>query len=326
MSVAVLILAGLALLALGGELLVRGAVGIAEKLGVSPLLAGLTIVGFGTSMPELATSIQAAFAGSSDIAVGNVVGSNIANIILILGVTAVILPLAANRAAFKRDGIALAASSLAALACVLAGGIGRIAGIALIAALIGYILWAYLSERQSGDAAAQMHEALATDAVAAPATPLSKGTPALAVMTIAGIAAAIYGAGLLVEGAIALAQGWGVSEAVIGLTIVAVGTSLPELVACVVAALRGHGDVALGNVVGSNIYNVFGILGITALVQPLAVPQQIAALDIWVLLGVTALLLLFLRTGWTLKRWEGAVFLALYAGYTALLFLAPAAA
>ena len=301
-----LVLSGLVLLALGGELLVRGAVGVAARLGVSPLLAGLTIVGFGTSTPELVTSLEAAFVGSPAIAVGNVVGSNIANIALILGIAALIFPLDVTKKAFARDGLVLGVSSLAALACIMAGVIGMWSGLALLAGLVGYIRWAYLSERDTGGADSEMHAQLAQDVTAPKASWVVLGA-----MSIGGIAAAIFGAQLLVEGAVALARGWGVSEAVIGLSVVAVGTSLPELIACVVAAIRRHGDVALGNVIGSNIYNVLGILSITTIVEPLTVPQQIARLDIWVLLGLTALLLVFLRTGWRLGRVEGAVLLVL---------------
>jgi cation:H+ antiporter len=309
-----LILVGLVLLAVGGDILVRGAVGVASRLGVSPLLAGLTIVGFGTSTPELVTSLFAAIDGAPGIAVGNVVGSNIANILLILGVSALILPLAIDPAAFKRDGLALAVATLACLAAVLLGFLSRPVGLVLLALLIGYIVWAYRSERRVPDAEAAMHEHVATDVT-------SPGMSLIAALGLAaaGIISTIIGARLLVDGAIEIARDFGVTETVIGLTVVAVGTSLPELVACVIAALRRHPDVVLGNIIGSNIYNVLGILGVTAIVHPISIPPEIAAFDIWVLLGTTALLGLFLRTGWTLKRWEGGVFLVLYAGYVAYL-------
>jgi len=309
-----LIIVGLTLLAVGGDILVRGAVGIASRLGVSPLLAGLTIVGFGTSTPELVTSLFAAFDGAPGIAVGNVVGSNIANILLILGVSALILPLAINSAAFRRDGMALAAATFACLAAVLLGFLSRPVGFALLALLVGYIVWAYRSERRHPDAEAEMHEHVAVDVT-------SPGMSLIAALglAIAGIIGTIIGARLLVDGAIEIARDFGVAETVIGLTVVAVGTSLPELVACVIAALRRHPDVVLGNIIGSNIYNVLGILGVTAIVHPIAIPPEIAAFDIWVLLGTTLLLGLFLRTGWTLKRWEGGVFLVLYAGYVGYL-------
>lgn len=312
----IFILAGLVLLTVGGELLVRGAVGAARALGVSPLLVGLTIVGFGTSTPELVTSLFAALEEAPGIAVGNVVGSNIANILLILGISALIAPLAVQSVAFRRDGIALGGSALACLAAVQLGVIDQLVGIGLVALLITYIGWAYWNERRTPDAETVMHEHVAADA--------ASGERSLTValgLAVVGIGATILGAIMLVDGAIDIARAWGASETLIGLTIVAVGTSLPELVACVIAALRRHADVALGNVIGSNIYNVLGILGITAIVHPISVPAEIARLDIWVLLGATALLLLFLRTGWTLKRWEGGVFLTLYLAYVVYLAL-----
>jgi cation:H+ antiporter len=310
-----LVAGGLVLLALGGELLVRGAVGMAARLGISPLLAGLTIVGFGTSTPELATSVQAALAGSPGIAIGNVVGSNIANILFILGLSAVILPLSVNPASFARDSIALGGSALLSTGAVLLGVIGPLAGIVLIGCLVGYIWWAYKSESAAPCPEATRHEHEAEDVPVPP----DAGPVVLGGMILAGLAAAILGAGWLVDGAVVLAGAAGVSESVIGLTVVAVGTSLPELIACVVAVLRKHEDVALGNVVGSNIYNLCGILGTTALIQPIEVPAEIAGFDIWVMLGVTALLIVQLRSGWRLSRLEGAVLVALYAGYTALL-------
>lgn len=310
-----LVAGGLVLLALGGELLVRGAVGMAARLGISPLLAGLTIVGFGTSMPELATSVQAAMAGSPGIAIGNVVGSNIANILFILGLSAVILPLAVNPASFKRDSIALGGSALLATGAVMIGLIGMAAGVLLVSALIGYIWWAYKSESATHDAEALRHEHEAEDRPVPPDTsPVLLGG-----MIVAGLVAAIFGAGWLVDGATVLASAAGVSEAVIGLTVVAVGTSLPELIACVVAVLRKHEDVALGNIVGSNIYNLCGILGLTAIIHPIEVPAEITSFDIWVMLGVTALLIVQLRSGWRLSRLEGLLLLAIYAGYTAFL-------
>ena len=316
---ALMLAAGLALLVLGGELLVRGAVAIAKRLGVSPLMIGLTLVGFGTSTPELVTSLQAALAGSPGIAVGNVVGSNTANILLILGLAAVIRPVTATPAAFRRDGSVLV---LAALLCgwvTLAGEIGRGAGTFFLAALLGYIVLTYRLERQSADPSAELH---AAEAEAARPMP---GSPLLAVASVlGGLVLTIVGARLLVEGAIELATGFGVSETIIGLTIVAVGTSLPELVTSLMAALRGQSDVAFGNVIGSNIYNVLGILGLTALVQPLAVPAEIATLDIWVMLAATAVLLVVTLTGWRVTRLEGGLMLSAYAGYLAWLTLAAA--
>lgn len=312
-----LVAGGLVLLALGGELLVRGAVGMAARLGISPLLAGLTIVGFGTSTPELATSVQAALAGSPGIAMGNVVGSNIANILFILGVSALILPLSVNPRAFQRDSLALGGSALLATGAVLLGVIGLLPGLVLVACLAGYLWWAYQSEKAADDDECHRHEAEADDRPVPPNT----GPVVLVGMIIAGLAAAIFGAGWLIEGATVIASAAGVSESVIGLTVVAVGTSLPELIACIVAVIRKHEDVALGNVVGSCIYNILGILGLTAIIKPIDVPAEIAQFDIWVMLGVTALLIVQLRSGWRLSRIEGALLVALYVGYTVLLAL-----
>lgn len=312
-----LVAGGLVLLALGGELLVRGAVGMAARLGISPLLAGLTIVGFGTSTPELATSVQAALAGSAGIAIGNVVGSNIANILFILGVSALILPLRVNPASFARDAIALGGSAVLCTAAVLSGFIGPMIGVGLIACLIGYVWWAYVSESAAPCPEGARHEQEVEDRPVPPGT----GMAVLGAMIVAGLALAIFGAGWLVDGATVLASSAGVSESVIGLTVVAVGTSLPELIACIIAVIRKHEDVALGNVVGSNIYNVLGILGVTAVIKPIPIPAEIAGFDIWVMLAVSALLIVQLRSGWKLSRLEGGVLLASYCVYTAFLVL-----
>jgi cation:H+ antiporter len=294
--------AGLALLIVGGDLLVRGAVDLARHLGVSPLLIGLTLVGFGTSTPELVASIQAALAGSPGIAVGNVVGSNICNILLILGLAAVFHPLATPRAAFMRDGGMMLVAAIICTALVLMGRLDRPVGVGLLAILVAYVFYCYRRERLTAGSpqtaeAADRHWFVAFLAFAG------------------GMALIIYGAGLLVFSAIDLARAAGISETVLGLTVVAIGTSLPELVASVMAGIRRQPAVAFGNVLGSNIYNVLGILGATALVQPIDVPAEIAALDIWVMLGATVILILFAVSKWFLNRWEGALFLAAYAVY-----------
>ena len=301
---------GLVLLLVGGDVLVRGAVAVAQRLGVSPLLIGLTLVGFGTSSPELVASISAALAGAPGLAIGNVVGSNIANILLILGVGAALCPLATQPAAFRRDGpVLLGISLLLALIC-LTGTIGRPLGALLLGLLLAYTLWTYLTEREDADPAAQMH--------AGGAELVGRKPASLAwslVLAIAGIGGVVLGADLLVQGAIELARAFGIAEAVIGLTIVAIGTSLPELAAMVAAARRRETDVAVGNIVGSNIFNVLGILGVTALVSPLAIPPEIARVDVWVMLAVAVLGVVFAVSGWRFSRREGLVLLAAYALY-----------
>ena len=306
---------GLALLLAGGEALVRGSVGVATRLGVSPLVIGLTLVGFGTSMPELVASLEAALIGAPGIAVGNIVGSNIANILLILGVAAVICPVATSPGAFARDGSVLVGVSLLLVGVVLAGALGRLAGLAFIGLLLAYTGLAYRAERGGGPSA-RRHTAEAAEVA-----PAGMGLLPGSLITLAGIAGVVWGASLLVGAAIDIARAAGLSEAVIGLTLVAVGTSLPELVTSVMAALRRHGDVAFGNVVGSNIFNILGIGGVTAAVSPIAVPAQIADFDIWAMLGAAVLLAVFAVTGWQVSRREGAVLLALYAGYLAVQFL-----
>lgn len=298
-----LLATGFALLILGGDVLVRGAVSLAQRLGVSPLLVGLTIVGFGTSTPELVTSLDAALSGAPGIAVGNVIGSNIANILLILGVAALLAPVAVDRGAFRRDGGVVALASLVALGVVLSGSVSRLIGVALLVGLVSYVVMAYRLERRAVTANAQV------------ATTPRGGYAGPAALTLLGIAVTIAGARLLVASATTLAQAWGVSDTLIGLTIVAVGTSLPELVTAVVAAARRQGDIAFGNVVGSNIYNILGILGITALVRPVPIPAEIAGFDIWVMLAATAALALVAITGWRVNRAEGLALLASYAAY-----------
>ncbi|MBU8536290.1 calcium/sodium antiporter [Falsiroseomonas tokyonensis] len=327
MSTTLLILAGLVLLVLGGELFVRGAVRIAERLGVSPLMIGLTLVGFGTSTPELVTSVQASLAGSPGIAIGNIVGSNIANILLILGISALVFPIAVPSAALRRDGMLGALVAAALLGVGLFWTLDRMAGVVFLLGLAGYIAYAWRQESAAtGDHTAAFEKAQAMEevhpgglAVHAPIVTDNfwRGVPASIGFVVVGLALVVGGGGLLVEGATGLARSLGVSESVIGLTIVAVGTSMPELVTSLVAAFRRHADVALGNVLGSNIYNVLGIGGATALIAPTAVPPEIAGFDMFVMLGVSLLLLVLARSGWRIGRREGALLVALYAGYLA---------
>ncbi len=307
---------GLVLLLGGGEALVKGSVAVATRLGVSPLVIGLTLVGFGTSTPELVASLHGALRGSPGIALGNVVGSNIANILLILGLSAVILPLAIERRAFRRDGLVLVLTALALTGVALGGEMTRAAGIVFLLLLLAFTLYAFWSERGAkgpdAAAAAAVHAAEA-EAVA----PKRLGLAAALALAAGGIAGVVLGADLLVDAAIVLARDAGLSETVIGLTLVAVGTSLPELVTSVMAALRRQSDVAFGNIVGSNIFNILGIAGVTAVVQPIPVPREIAAFDIWAMVAASLVLVVFALSGWRLGRREGAVLLALYAGYLA---------
>lgn len=310
------LLLGLVLLVAGGELLVKGAVKLAEKFNISPLLIGLTLVGFGTSTPELVTSLQAAFAGSPGIAIGNVVGSNIANILFILGAAALIAPIAVAKDTFRRDGMVLAAATLFCLGAVLFGQFTRWMGAILVLSLAAYIWFAFQQDRTATKAASVAGGAIN------PAPKLPAGAIALDLVFVAGgLAMTILGARFLVTGAIDLARMFSISETIIGLTIVAVGTSLPELITSLMASLRKQGDIAFGNIVGSNIYNLLGILGVTALIKPIAVPAEIIRLDIWVMIAATVLLAFAAMSRWRIGRTEGAAMLIGYAAYVTWLGL-----
>ncbi|QNI01694.1 calcium/sodium antiporter [Halomonas sp. SH5A2] len=309
------LLAGIGFLTLGGEALIRGAVAGARRVGVSPLLTGLVVVGFGTSAPELVVSIHAAINQQPDIAVGNIVGSNIGNILLILGLCAVICPMTVQPKALSRDGVVMVAASVLFIGLAWGGDLGRFDAALFLAALVSYLVWAYLSERQQSIPAAQMHAAEADEMNALPMT-----SGGIIIALVLGLGLLIGGSQLLLYGAIGLAQAMGISEAVIGLTIVAVGTSLPEMAVSVIAALRRHADVAVGNILGSNIFNILGILGISAFLQPLPMAARVTMFDQWVMLGAAGLLVLFLYTGMRLSRLEGALLLAGYIIYLVLSF------
>lgn len=306
--------AGLLLLLVGGELLVRGAVATATRAGVSPLLIGLTLVGFGTSTPELLTSVEAAFVGAPGIAVGNVVGSNIANILLILGVAALICPLAVSRRAFYRDGTVVSVATLCGIAVCLTGELRPPGGVLLVALLIAYIVYCYRAERTVENAT----ENPVQPALAVPGS-INLTLAVSIVLLVGGLALTMLGAHLLVSSVLAIGAEAGIPETVLGVTVVAVGTSLPELTTSVLAAFRRQPDIAFGNIVGSNIYNILGILGITAILEPIRVPPEILRTDIWIMLGATVLLVFFSTSGWRISRTEGGTFLAAYGAY--LLFV-----
>ena len=310
-----LLLLGIALLTCGGETLIRGSLAAARRLGVSPLLSGLVIVGFGTSAPELVVSVNAAIEGRPDIAIGNVVGSNIANILLILGVCAVIAPLAVKPLALRRDAVTVVAASILFLVLVGGDALERADAAIFLVALGAYLVWAYWSERFHAAPSGELHQAEAEELSAVPKSAL------WTVIAVAfGLLLLIGGSQVLLIGAIGTAAHFGVPEAVIGLTLVAVGTSLPELSISVIASIRRHADVAIGNILGSNIFNLLGILGVSALLQPLPVHARILQFDQWVMLGTSLLLLLFLYTGRRLRRSEGGVLVIGYGIYVWLSF------
>lgn len=309
------LLFGIALLTVGGEALIRGSLAAAKRLGVSPLLSGLVIVGFGTSAPELVVSVNAAVEGRPDIAIGNVVGSNIGNILLILGICALISPLAVKPRALRRDAVTVVAASVLFLVLVGGSALGRADAAIFLAALGAYLVWAYLSERFHAAPSGELHYAEADELSIIPKSVLWTVTA-----VVFGLLLLIAGSQVLLIGAIGIATQFGVPEAVIGLTLVAVGTSLPELSISVIAAIRRHADVAVGNILGSNIFNLLAILGVSALLQPLPVHARILQFDQWVMLGTSLLLLLFLYSGRRLTRAEGGVLLIGYGIYVWLSF------
>lgn len=318
-----LLVVSLLILTGGAELLVRGSVAVAQRMGVSAFFIGLTIVGFGTSTPELSTSLIAALNGSGDIAVGNVVGSNICNVLLILGAAAMIRPITVSLGVVRAELVAVGLVSLLPFMALATGSVvTRWQGLAMVALLGTYLYRGYHAGRR--DEAARLAEAELSKEIERevgldPAKPLA---PVIAAVSIvAGLALLVGGSWLLVRSASEIARSFGVSDLVIGLTVVAVGTSAPELFTSVVAAIRRQSDIAVGNVLGSNIFNILGILGVTAAVKPQAIAPQVFRLDLPVMLGAAILAAIFLRTGSKLSRPEGAVMLVGYAAYIAYLYL-----
>jgi cation:H+ antiporter len=306
--------AGLVLLVIGAEGLVRGGVALARRLGVSPLLIGVTIVAWGTSTPELVVSVEAALKGLPGIAVGNVVGSNIANVLLILAVAALIFPIAIRPEAIRRDGAFVLAATAVFIAIALSSD--RLFwwhGLLCLGLLGGMTALTYRQERQGGTASGALHEAEAAEVKIVP-----MNAALAAAMVAGGIGLLVLGGELMIGAAVAIARGLGISEVVIGLTLVAVGTSLPELVTSVVAAIRRHSEIALGNILGSNIYNILAILGVASLIAPTAIPPEIARVEMWVM-AAAALLLLPAMVGGRVGRLLGAAMLAAYGAYVARL-------
>lgn len=317
-----LMLGGLVCLAIGGELLVRGASHLAALVGISPLVIGLTVVSFGTSSPELAVSIQAALAGKSDIAIGNVVGSNIFNILFILGVCALISPLIVAVQLIRREVPFMIAVSLLLAVLVLDGTIGWSDGLLLFSLLLGYTIWSIYASRKES-AAVQDEYAQEYGAQKLRESPTVLVWVMQLGMIIVGLGLLALGSNWLVESATAIARAIGISDVVIGLTIVAAGTSLPEVVASIVATLKQERDIAIGNAVGSNIFNILGILGIAALVTPggLVVAPSVITFDLPVMIAVAFAVMPIFVSGLSINRWEGTLFLGYYVAYTAYLIL-----
>ncbi len=309
-----LILGGLGLLIIGGEFLVRGASDLARRLGMSSLVVGLTVVSVATSAPELAVTTDSVLRGAPDLAVGNVIGSNTANVLLILGAGALMAPLLVRRRLLRFDLPAMLLLSVGLLLMGLDGGLGLVDGIILLAAFIGVTTATVLIGRRDPDAV--------TDEPGREPGPVWRSL----LLVAGGVGALVVGAQLLVRGAVSIASGLGVSELVIGLTIVALGTSLPELAATIVAVRRGEADMAVGNVVGSNIANIGLVLGLPALFSPAGIPVAPAtvALDMPLMIAAALALATVAFTGHRIVRLEGLVFLGLYVAYLGYVVLASA--
>jgi cation:H+ antiporter len=301
------VLGGLLLLSSGAECLVRGSAALALRFGISPLVVGLTVVAFGTSSPEIVVSLQSALKGNSALALGNVIGSNISNVALILGLSVLVRPLRVQSQVIRREIPLMIFASLLLCLLLLGGQLNRLEGLLLVLGSIGYTALAYISARKNRDknVEEEYEEAL----------PRPKGLAWVNVASIlVGLSLLIVGANLLVAGAITIAEGFGVSQVVIGLTIVAVGTSLPELATSIAAASKDEGDIVIGNVIGSNVLNILFVLGVAALVAPIHT-NDLRLIDLAVMAGSAAIIFPLMRRGFQLTRWEGAFLLAGYIGY-----------
>lgn len=309
--------AGLALLILGADLMVRGASRLSLSFGISPLVIGLTVVAFGTSAPELAVSVRGAFTGQADIALGNVVGSNIFNVLCILGLSALVAPLIVDRQVVRQEVPIMIGLSLLLWLLALDGHISRGNGLLLIALLAAYNGFLFWQVRRRSRRQVSVELELPEDSCWDRHWAVQVG------LVVFGLILLVLGARWLVESAVAFAAALGVSELVIGLTIVSAGTSLPEIATSVVAAARGQRDIAVGNVVGSNIFNIVGVLGVTASVAPAALPvaPALLAFDLQVMVAAAIACLPILFTGHRIARWEGALFLGYYFAYTVYLIL-----
>jgi len=307
-------IAGLTLLLLGGRYLVRAGVSLAEDMGISPLMIGLTIVAVGTSSPELLVNLMAAIKGVSSLGVGNVIGANIANVLLVLGAAGLVHPIARNSAILQRDAPVMLVAVLAFVALALVGEITRWQGLLMISCWAAYLFAVYRIERRSPAAVAERKAEVRE--LEGRRRPIWQTAAILA----ASLAALIGGSHVLVEGAVSVARGLGVGEAVIGATIVAFGTVMPELIASITAAMHRQTDLALGNVIGSIVVNIFGVLGLAAAVRPFAIPPDVLRFDLWVMLAASALLLIVGRRQAGIGRKIAIALLAAYVAYDVALY------
>lgn len=312
-------LGGLALLLGGAEVLVRGAARLAAAIGISPLVIGLTVVAMGTSAPELAVTVKSGLAGQSDIGLGNLVGSNICNILLVLGITAVIGPLSVAMQIVRIDIWVMILAGIVVTALGADGAIDRFDGIVLAVAAVAYTMFCvFLSRRENARIKAEYAKEYGRSEEPEPISWLSNG-----LLVAGGLALLVLGADWLVDASVTIARVFGMSELVIGLTVVAIGTSMPEIATSIIAGVRGERDIAVGNIVGSCVFNLLAILGVGAAVTPhgIGVSQVALTFDIPVMLGSAALCIPVFFTGFRIARWEGVLFLLYYASYTTYLVL-----
>jgi cation:H+ antiporter len=308
---------GLVALVIGAELLVRGASRLAVSFGVSPLVVGLTVVAFGTSAPEMAVSVGSALTGAPDLAIGNVVGSNIANVLLILGISALITPLLVDEQIIRQEIPIMIGASALLVVMALDGNIGLVESVALFALVIAYTVFLVMQSRRASKAVQDEFE------TGIPTSTWDRHWAVQLALIAVGLVLLVVGADWLVDAAVAFARAFGVSDLVIGLTVVAVGTSMPEIATSIIAAIRGQRDIAVGNVVGSNVFNILAVLGAAGVASGVGLPVSEAArnFDLWVMLAVAFACLPIMITGREIARWEGVVFLAYYVAYTAWLVL-----
>jgi cation:H+ antiporter len=322
MIASLMFVAGLAALVVGADLLVRGASKLAISLGISPLVVGLTVVAFGTSSPEMAVSAQSAWSGSTDIAIGNVVGSNIFNVLFILGLCATIVPLVVASQIIRQEVPIMIGASLLLVALTLDGGLSRAESALLFGLLLAYTGFLVVQSRRSQD---QPVEQEFRRELAEPGPPAWDDRTAVQIgLVVAGLALLVIGSNWLVDAAIVFARALGVSELIIGLTIVAAGTSTPEVAASLMALRKGERDIAVGNVIGSNTFNILGVLGVSGLVAPaaLTMPESLVRFDLPVMVAVAIACLPVFFSGRRIARWEGLMFLGYYAAYVGYLILA----
>ncbi|MGZ8940470.1 MAG: calcium/sodium antiporter [Limisphaerales bacterium] len=323
MTTLLLVIAGLGILIVGAEALVRGASRIAAAAGISPLVIGLTVVAYGTSTPEMVVSVVSGISGQGDIALGNVIGSNVFNVLFILGLSALIAPLIVSQQLVRFDVPVMVAVSFLVLLLGLDGRIGRFDGTLLFSGVVAYTIFQIV---QSGKANRENEQEQRSQQIATQTSSPKKSWMLNLGLILGGLALLVLGSRWLVNGAVAIAQHLGVSELVIGLTIVAAGTSMPEVATSIIASLRGERDIAVGNVVGSNIFNLLAVLGIAGIVTPGGIQVSPATLgfDIPIMIAVAVACLPIFFTGHLIARWEGALFLGYYIAYTAYLILAAA--